>query len=52
MVPVAPIIIIVIIIITIIIIKSLACSITVSNTTCYCSLPFLLTVFIYICSLE
>ena len=29
-------------------IKSSACSITVSNTTCYHSLPFLLIVFIYI----
>ena len=30
------------------IIKASACSITVSNTTCYHSLPFLLIVFIYI----
>jgi len=33
-------------------IKSSACSITVSNTTCYSNLTFLLIVFIYICSLE
>ena len=33
-------------------INSSACSITVSNTTCYCNLTFLLLVFIYICSLE
>jgi hypothetical protein len=32
-------------------IRSSSCSITVSNTTSYCSLSFLLTVFIYICSL-
>jgi hypothetical protein len=34
------------------IIDSSACSITVSNTTCYCNLALLLLVFIYICSLE
>jgi hypothetical protein len=33
-------------------IKSSAHSITVSNTTCYCNLTFLLLGFIYICSLE
>ena len=32
--------------------KSSARSITVSNTTCYCNLTFMLLVFIYICSLE
>ena len=33
-------------------IKYSACSITVSNTTCYCNPTFLLLVFIYICSLK
>ena len=38
-------------IIIIIIIISSACYIRVSNTTCYCNLICLLSVFIYICSL-
>jgi len=33
-------------------IKSSACSIAVSNTTCYCNLTFLLLVFIYIWTFE
>ena len=40
-----------IIFIVILFIKSSACSITVSNTTCYCNHTVLLLVFIYICSL-
>jgi hypothetical protein len=39
-------------IIRVLFIKSSACSITVSNTTCYCNNTVLLSVFIYICLLE
>jgi hypothetical protein len=38
--------------VSILFIKSSACSITVSNTTCYCNHTILLLVFIYICVLE
>jgi len=32
--------------------KNSACSITMSNTTCYCNLTSLFIVYIYICPLE